>query len=164
MPGQREQFLDVLRKECATTLKVMRAYPAGKPEFKPHERSASAKALMHAFGLEQNVTIAAINGTLKMPPTGLPPEPPTVADAISAFEKGSQELQQLVAKTPDGRLDETIMFFTGPKQMGEVTIQFIMWLMLMDQVHHRGQLSVYIRMAGGKVPSIYGPSADEPWN
>jgi len=35
--------------------------------------------------------------------------------------------------------------------------------MLDDQIHHRGQLSVYVRMAGGKVPSIYGPSADEPW-
>jgi uncharacterized damage-inducible protein DinB len=38
-----------------------------------------------------------------------------------------------------------------------------LWLMLMDSIHHRGQLSVYIRPAGGKVPSIYGPSGDEPW-
>jgi len=38
-----------------------------------------------------------------------------------------------------------------------------MWFMLLDSIHHRGQLSVYVRMAGGKVPSIYGPSADEPW-
>ena len=36
-------------------------------------------------------------------------------------------------------------------------------MMLWDQIHHRGQLSVYLRMAGGSVPSIYGPSADEPW-
>jgi uncharacterized damage-inducible protein DinB len=37
------------------------------------------------------------------------------------------------------------------------------WLAVMDAVHHRGQMSVYIRLAGGKVPSIYGPTADEPW-
>jgi uncharacterized damage-inducible protein DinB len=36
--------------------------------------------------------------------------------------------------------------------------------MLMDSIHHRGQMSVYLRCAGGKVPSIYGPSADEPWS
>jgi uncharacterized damage-inducible protein DinB len=36
-------------------------------------------------------------------------------------------------------------------------------MMLMDSVHHRGQFSVYLRMADGKVPSIYGPTADEPW-
>jgi uncharacterized damage-inducible protein DinB len=35
--------------------------------------------------------------------------------------------------------------------------------MLHDQIHHRGQFSVYLRMVGGKVPSIYGPSGDEPW-
>jgi|SRR5882672_5842572 len=34
----------------------------------------------------------------------------------------------------------------------------------MDMIHHRGQFTVYSRIAGGKVPSIYGPSADEPWN
>jgi uncharacterized damage-inducible protein DinB len=38
-----------------------------------------------------------------------------------------------------------------------------LWFLLCDQIHHRGQLSVYLRMAGGKVPSIYGPSGDEPW-
>jgi uncharacterized damage-inducible protein DinB len=39
----------------------------------------------------------------------------------------------------------------------------VLWTGVMDTVHHRGQFSVYLRMAGGKVPSIYGPSADEPW-
>ena len=37
-------------------------------------------------------------------------------------------------------------------------------MMICDRIHHRGQLSVYVRMAGGKVPSIYGPSADDPWS
>lgn len=54
-------------------------------------------------------------------------------------------------------------FFVAPKQMGDVRIMDIFWMMVMDMVHHRGQFSVYLRMAGGKVPSIYGPSADEPW-
>jgi uncharacterized damage-inducible protein DinB len=35
--------------------------------------------------------------------------------------------------------------------------------MLYDTIHHRGQLSVYMRLAGARVPSIYGPSGDEPW-
>jgi len=39
-----------------------------------------------------------------------------------------------------------------------------LWFLLCDQIHHRGQLSVYLRMADGKVPSIYGPSGDEPWS
>jgi len=39
----------------------------------------------------------------------------------------------------------------------------VLWSVLMDQVHHRGQLSVYLRLVGAKVPSIYGPTADETW-
>ena len=47
--------------------------------------------------------------------------------------------------------------------MGDIpNIQFL-WFILHDHIHHRGQFTVYQRMAGGKVPSIYGPSADEPW-
>ena len=47
--------------------------------------------------------------------------------------------------------------------MGDFPVAEFLWFMLMDSVHQHGQLSVYVRCAGGKVPSIYGPSADEPW-
>src|SRR5439155_23140414 len=63
----------------------------------------------------------------------------------------------------DRQLSSTIKFYTAPKQMGDVRRQDFLWQMLNDMIHHRGQLSVYLRMAGGKVPSIYGPSKDEPW-
>jgi len=68
-----------------------------------------------------------------------------------------------VRKANDAELNKTIKFFTGPKQMGDVRRLDFFWFLLSDMIHHRGQLSVYLRMAGGKVPSIYGPSADEPW-
>jgi uncharacterized damage-inducible protein DinB len=48
--------------------------------------------------------------------------------------------------------------------MGDVRRLDFLWQILMDMVHHRGQFTVYSRIAGAKVPSIYGPSADEPWN
>jgi uncharacterized damage-inducible protein DinB len=56
-----------------------------------------------------------------------------------------------------------VPFMTGPRQFGEVSKLALCMLMLNDSIHHRGQLSVYLRMSGGKVPSIYGPSRDEPW-
>jgi len=52
---------------------------------------------------------------------------------------------------------------TGPRQFGDVSKLFLCTLMLNDSIHHRGQMSVYLRMSGAKVPSIYGPSRDEPW-
>ena len=57
----------------------------------------------------------------------------------------------------------TVKFFVAPKQMADLRKMDVLWFMLMDCVHHRGQFSVYLRMADGKVPSIYGPSGDEPW-
>ncbi|NIP58360.1 MAG: hypothetical protein GWM92_04890 [Gemmatimonadetes bacterium] len=54
-------------------------------------------------------------------------------------------------------------FFTGPGTTGEIPRIDWLWFLLNDQIHHRGQFSIYLRMADGQVPSIYGPSADEPW-
>jgi uncharacterized damage-inducible protein DinB len=52
----------------------------------------------------------------------------------------------------------------GPRRSSPMRRGNALWLMLNDSIHHRGQLTVYLRMAGGRVPSIYGPSADEPWS
>src|ERR1700674_4893249 len=104
----------------------------------------------------------AIRGELKMPPS-LPPAPATFTEGVASYEGGAKALIEAVRAAPESRLFEHLDFFTGPGQMGRVPVREILWMMLMDSVHHRGQVSVYIRMTGGKVPSIYGPSADEPW-
>ena len=161
-PSSRRQFLDRFNKEHATTLKVIRAFPGDKGGFQPHPRSSSAKKLVWTFAVEQGLAAAALDGSLKMPPS-FPPEPATLAEAIAAYEAGVKTVAAKVAKAADSRFHASVPFFTGPGQMGDVPVGDICWLMLMDSVHHRGQLSVYIRMAGGLVPSIYGPSADEPW-
>jgi hypothetical protein len=158
----KRQYLDIFAKELPVTLKVMRAHPSGQDSFKPHDRSYPASRLVHTFSMENGVCVQAVRGELKMPPD-FPPEPATYAQAVANYERGARDLIAAVEKMPDSRLSETVTFFTGPGQLGQVSIGEILWLMLMDSIHHRGQLSVYVRMAGGKVPSIYGPSADEPW-
>ena len=60
-------------------------------------------------------------------------------------------------------LRQTVQFFVAPRTMGDIPKIDFLWFLLHDQIHHRGQFSVYLRMADGKVPSIYGPTADEPW-
>jgi uncharacterized damage-inducible protein DinB len=160
--GPKRQYLDVFKREFPTTLKVMKAYPSGQDDFKPHERSYSACQLIHSFAQENELIGQALRGDLKMPPDFQPP-PATCAEAVANFERGARKLITAVEKMPESRLFETVTFFTGPGQMGQVPVGELLWLMLLDSIHHRGQLSVYIRMAGGKVPSIYGPSADEPW-
>jgi uncharacterized damage-inducible protein DinB len=63
----------------------------------------------------------------------------------------------------DDAMNGPVKMPIGPKQIGEVRRGDALWMFLNDQIHHRGQLSVYVRMVGGCVPSIYGPSKDEPW-
>jgi uncharacterized damage-inducible protein DinB len=158
----KQQYADVYEKEHATTLKVLRAFPADKASYKPHDRSSSALQLAWTFVLENNLAVTALRGPLKI--TGqFPPPPSTLAEVMTAYDASVKELKETLAATPDSRLNETVDFFTGPKQMGPVPVGEFLWFMLMDSIHHRGQLSVYVRCAGGKVPSIYGPSADEPW-
>jgi len=158
----KQQYLDRFMAESSTTVKVLRAYPPGQDEFRPHERSPTAVRIAHVFSIENGAVLRAASGEWTMQPD-FPPPPPTVAEAAAAYERGVRELVDAVRSMSDSRLTEKVPFFTGPGQMGEIPILDVLWLMLLDSIHHRGQLSVYVRLAGGKVPSIYGPSADEPW-
>ncbi len=56
-----------------------------------------------------------------------------------------------------------VQFPSGPGKVSDIRRGNLLWMFLYDHIHHRGQLSVYQRIAGGRVPSIYGPSGDEPW-
>jgi uncharacterized damage-inducible protein DinB len=162
-PTAKQQFADVYGREHVTTVKCLRAFPANQASYRPHERSDSALQLAWRFVMENNLALAALKGPLQL--TGsFPPPPDDFSQIVAAYEASARELKETLAGTPDSRLQETVKFFTGPKQMGDVPVGEVLWFILMDSVHHRGQLSVYLRCAGGKVPSIYGPSADEPWS
>jgi uncharacterized damage-inducible protein DinB len=74
-----------------------------------------------------------------------------------------QNALELPSEARDAFLQRQVHFFRGPKTLGEFTRLEFAWFLLMDEIHHRGQFSIYSRIADAKVPSIYGPSADEPW-
>lgn len=162
-PSLKSQFLDSFQKEHATTMKVLRAFPAEQAEFRPHPRSNCARELAFTFVVEQMLLSLALQNQLKMG-GGFPKAPPDFRAIVDQFEKDYHGLVELIKKTPEKDFLTTVPFYTGPGTVGDwPKIQFA-WFVLSDQIHHRGQYTVYLRMAGGKVPSIYGPSADEPWN
>jgi len=158
----KRRYLDAFRREMPVTLRIMRALPAGAGDFKPHERSGTAIRLIHTFFFENSAVTRATTQDLQFPPN-FPGPPATLAEAIDNYERGAKEVIAAVEAMPESRLSEKVTFFTGPGQMGEIPVIDMFWFMLMDSIHHRGQLSVYVRLAGGKVPSVYGPTADEPW-
>lgn len=158
---EKEMFLNTWDREVQTTLKVLRAYPAEKTDLKPHERSKSAKELAWTFVSEENIIDGVCKGQIDF--MNMPKAPATFGEILAAYERTHREMVPKVTALTDEQWNAPIPFMIAPKQMGQVRRADILWTMVMDNVHHRGQFSVYIRMAGGKVPSIYGPSADEPW-
>ena len=159
--SSKQQFSDVYKKENAVTRRVMTALPESQSEFRPHPSSKTAREVASIFSLGNGGIAAALTNNWHWPPQ-FPPTPATYAEVVAMFDATTKAAQQALANTPESRLLETVPFFTGPKQMGNVRVIDILWFMLLDSIHHRGQLSVYVRMTGGKVPSIYGPSGDEP--
>jgi uncharacterized damage-inducible protein DinB len=165
-PTQKQQFLDGFKRETATTMKVLKAYPTDKLDLRASPTSVTARDLAWLFVMEQGLAAKALTtGFDWSTPPGKPPAPPDSLDAIiKGVEDANKRTVGLVEDTPDERLTgETVKFFVGPKTLGDIPKIDFLWFLLCDQIHHRGQLSVYLRMAGGKVPSIYGPSGDEPW-
>lgn len=161
----KQEFLNVYDREHAITMKVLRNYPEDKLDVQPHPKSNSARQIAWIFVLERRLgTMLHEDAFAKEPPSGSPPPPPdSWSELLGALEQTSKDYRAMIESTPEEKLSETVRFFVGPKTMGDIPRMAICWFLLHDQIHHRGQFSVYLRMVGGKVPSIYGPSLDEPW-
>lgn len=163
----KEVFLRAYEREHATTMKVLRAYPESELELRPHPTCRSARELAWVFVLERGLTKLVYSnafGSGQPPaPSQTPPPPESWAELLDQLEKAHKEVGDMVRDASEEELAQTVKFFTGPHELGDFRRIDFLWYMLMDQIHHRGQFSVYLRMTGAKVPSIYGPSRDEQW-
>jgi uncharacterized damage-inducible protein DinB len=164
-PSAKTQFLDAFEREHQTTMRVLRAYPADKASLQPHEKCKSAVGLAGIFAGEMGMLLTGVTtGFDWSRPPSFPKMPDTMDAVIALFDQLHAKVAQTVSGMTDAQLmTETVDFPSGPGQMGHPTKLEFLWFVLSDQIHHRGQFSIYLRMAGGKVPSIYGPTADEPW-
>jgi uncharacterized damage-inducible protein DinB len=160
----KQQYLDNYDKEHALTMKVLRAYPKDKADLRPHPKLKTARELAFVFAMERGLSMRVYNDDLAKGVSGKPPEAPATWDEVlAAVEKMHGDFRKVIEAASDADLEKKVHFFVAPKTMGEMSrIDFLNFI-LGDQIHHRGQFSIYLRMADGKVPSIYGPTADEPW-
>jgi uncharacterized damage-inducible protein DinB len=159
------EFLAVYEREHATTMRVLRAYPVDKLDLRPHPMCKTARELAWVFVLERGLGVMIYNDAFaNEPPAGeAPPAPDDWEELLAALEKAHVDFAELIAAASNDDLQQIVHFFTGPQTLGEMRRIDNLWFLLHDQIHHRGQFSIYLRMAGGRVPSIYGPTADEPW-
>lgn len=161
----RQHFLEALEREHERTMRVLRAYPEDKSDFTPHPNSPSALDLAWKLVLGHGMMVKALTTGFDWTNPGKPSKPPgTIAEIAGAVEREHGRVVETLRGVDEARLGtDTVKFFVAPKTLGDYTKHDFLWFLLFDHVHHRGQFSVYQRMAGGKIPSIYGPSGDEPW-
>ena len=154
-----DQLLEVWEDENARTLRVLRAVPEGRMDLRAGKKGWRMGDLCwHIVTAERWFCTSAV-GLKVSGPDPVPKErpPATVAAMADARVKSHRRLAAAVKRRGDRWLAATIDLYGLKRTRGQV-----LDLMLKHEAHHRGQLSVYLRLAGAKVPSIYGPSADDP--
>lgn len=151
------QFLETFGFEHRTTMNVLKAVPADRLDFRPHERSWPAGELAWHIAYSQ-LGLARVTATGRFEEYQQPPTPAKLDEIVAGAETYYQQTCEVVFKLTAEQLQGKISLPNGHSMPSAA----LLWNgVLFHQIHHRGQLSVYIRMMGGKVPSIYGPSGDD---
>jgi uncharacterized damage-inducible protein DinB len=144
--------------EMQTTLRVIEAVPNSHHDYRPESKSKTALGLVRHITLEDEWLLNSIaNGEFTPPPDdsdscGIM----TPADALSRYKEKVPAALNRVRAMSGEKLANVIDLFGMIKAPG---VNFLA-MAIKHSVHHRGQLSTYLRPMGGKVPGIYGPSAD----
>jgi uncharacterized damage-inducible protein DinB len=148
-------------QEGALTKRVLRAFPENKIDDRPCSSAQSAREIAWTTVVTMMVVDPILAGELTL--GGLPEAPKSWKEILDTFDRTLEATEAKVAQLADGEMNGMVKMPIGPNKIGTLRRGDALRMALHDQIHHRGQLSVLLRMAGGKVPSIYGPSGDEPW-
>jgi uncharacterized damage-inducible protein DinB len=152
-------YAQCLETEKAAFLKVMRAVPADQLAYKPHERSTSAGDLLWLLATELHDACDLIDrGEANYIYTAAP----GAAECIAAYETHLAALQSRLPGIDADKWDSRGRFLVNGNLAWEAAVGDMLFGFHFDAIHHRGQLSSYLRPMGAKVPAIYGPSGDDP--
>jgi uncharacterized damage-inducible protein DinB len=157
-----DSILMELDQEAKTTQKVLDRVPENKLSWKPHAKSFSLGQLALHIARGQGALADAVNKDSHEIPNFQQPEPANKKEIMDVFAQSTANAKQVLAKMDDA----CMMANWSATRNGNTILSmpragFIRAIMLNHIYHHRGQLSVYLRLLDVPVPSIYGPSADE---
>ena len=162
----KEWFLKELESEAAKSRRVLEQVPAGKREWKPHERSMALGYLSELVANIPSWIGFAINmDELDIAPKDGPKHKPvplnTSAELVAALDKAVAQAREALQKTTDAHLATSWRLLAGGNLAMEQPRHDVIRDTFLHSAHHRGQLTVYLRLLGSKVPSVYGPTADD---
>ncbi len=156
----RDFFTQRATYEHAAFLKVFQAVPAAQLAWRPHPTCRSAEELLsHLIGHE--AALAELVTTSTIDYRDVPFENVTQAEEL--YRSAHARLLSALSASDDDVWDRGKgQFIINGTVVYEAPPRDLAWLLFFDSIHHRGKLSTYLRPMGAKVPSIYGPSADDP--
>jgi uncharacterized damage-inducible protein DinB len=150
----RALFTQFWEQETKTTRNVIARIPEGS-SYRPDPKSRTASEIAWQIVCEEKMLIDALDtGKAEWNPV---PVPETMKEVLDTYEKQSADFIRRLKALPTASWDGTLEFFGGQRPASPMA-----WGFLFDIVHHRGQITTYLRPMGSKVPQIYGPSGDEP--
>lgn len=158
MNNNQAFFHDTLSQEFERFHNVIAALPGESLTFKHDAKSRSAGELVghmigHIDDMIELLDDGVIHHRMQVPFANH-------QAAVSAFDSSYQKLLGKLKGVSDENWAKPAEFLVGEQSIYKAPTQALMWMLFLDSVHHRGQLSTCIRPMGGKVPAIYGPSAD----
>ncbi len=159
-------YLSELEREVARSRRALENVPEGQADWKPHEKSmafgylanmvATIPMWMAMIVRQDQLDIAPKDG-----PRMQPERMNTAAEYVAALDKAAGEARAALGSTNEAHLQTNWQLLAG----GNVVLDTSRHEMLRDTInhwaHHRGQMTVYLRLMGAKVPALYGPSADD---
>jgi uncharacterized damage-inducible protein DinB len=163
--SQFDPIIAELEQEAATTRRVLERIPSDRLEWRPHEKSMTLGQLaMHLANLPGGIAAMLTNDSFQIDPGAFanPKIPASKPEILAAFEQGLDQARNLIGGLTEQSAAATFRLSVGPVEILAIPrAAAIRALMLNHGYHHRGQLSVYLRLLNVPVPAIYGVSADE---
>jgi uncharacterized damage-inducible protein DinB len=161
-----EFFAAQLEREAPLSRKALARVPEGRPDWRPHEKSMPLGYLSQLVATMPGwIAMTVLQDELDLnPPDGQgyrPPPTDTTARLLEAHDESVARGLEALRKTTDVHLATPWKLLVGGRVVQEKPRHEVIADTFTHLAHHRGQLTVYLRLNGAPVPSIYGPSADE---
>ncbi len=158
-----EELLEEMDREAGTTRRVLERIPDTALDWRPHEKARSLGELaMHLATLPGAIAEISLRPTFNVKKEVPRQSAPNAAALLAIFDESVARARRVLGGMNDTTLTLPWRLMDGERVLLEITRgAFLRTIMLNHSYHHRGQLTVYLRQTGARVPPVYGPSADE---
>ncbi|MEP6506968.1 MAG: DinB family protein [Gemmatimonadales bacterium] len=151
---EKALFTNFWTTESVTTHKVLERIPEGS-DYRPDPKSRTAQEIAWQMVCEEKMIIEALeNGKAEWAP---PPMPESMKEILHAYDEQSAMMAERWNALKGDQWSGDLDFFGSPRPASPMA-----WSFFFDIIHHRGQITTYLRPMGSTVPQVYGPSGDEP--